>query len=96
MKCNPAEDGPLCYKELEWIDTYMNRPDVKDALGANSPRNFTACNIPMNLEFMFQGDGMRNSKALLPDLINDGIRLLVYAGNVDMMCNYIVRANSLD
>ncbi len=31
--------------------------------------------------FMYQGDGMHNSAALLPELINDGIRLLVYAGN---------------
>lgn len=30
---------------------------------------------------MYQGDGMHNAAALLPDLINDGIRLLVYAGN---------------
>jgi len=43
----------------------------------------------VNEAFMFQGDGMHNSAALLPELINDGIRLLVYAGNADMMCNYI-------
>ena len=30
---------------------------------------------------MYQGDGMHNSAALLPELINDGVRLLVYAGN---------------
>jgi cathepsin A (carboxypeptidase C) len=38
---------------------------------------------------MFQGDGMHNSAALLPDLIALGIRVLVYAGEADMMCNYV-------
>lgn len=51
---------------------------------------------------------MHNTASLLPDIIDDGVRLLVYAGNageillfhslpnltvvVDMMCNFIVRA----
>jgi len=32
---------------------------------------------------------MRNSAILLTELVNDGIRLLVYAGNADAMCNYM-------
>ena len=31
--------------------------------------------------FLGQGDGMKNSAALIPELLADGIRLLVYAGN---------------
>jgi hypothetical protein len=34
-----------------------------------------------------KGDGMHNSAAVLPELLADGIRLLVYAGNADFMCN---------
>ena len=33
---------------------------------------------------------MHNSALLLMDLVNDGVRLLVYAGNADYMCNYMV------
>lgn len=33
---------------------------------------------------MLQGDGMHNSALLLPELVNDGVRLLVYAGNAGM------------
>lgn len=32
---------------------------------------------------------MHNSGALLPDLVNDGIRLLLYAGEADMLVNSI-------
>ena len=34
---------------------------------------------------------MHNSAALLPELLADGIRLLVYAGDADMMFNFMVR-----
>lgn len=40
--------------------------------------------------FFLQGDGMHNSAALLPELLEDGTRLLVYAGNADAMCNFMV------
>lgn len=32
---------------------------------------------------------MKNSALLLPSLLADGIRLLIYAGNADFMCNAI-------
>ncbi|KAH8983045.1 Alpha/Beta hydrolase protein [Lactarius hatsudake] len=72
QKCDRSEDadGPLCYKRL-----------TKAALGADPSRTYEACNMKVNEAFMYQGDGMHNSAALLPELINDGIRLLVYAGN---------------
>ncbi|KAN0085973.1 Alpha/Beta hydrolase fold [Tylopilus felleus] len=87
--CDREKDGALCYKEMGWIDTYMNRPDIKAALGVNPQRNFESCNMAVNMAFMLQGDSMHNTPALLPPMINDGVRLLVYAGNADMMCNYI-------
>lgn len=31
--------------------------------------------------FALSGDGVKNSGALIPELLDDGIRLLVYAGN---------------
>jgi cathepsin A (carboxypeptidase C) len=46
----------------------------------DSPQ-FQSCNMEVNQAFMFQGDGMHNSGLLLPELVNEGIRLLVYAGN---------------
>ncbi|KAF8833259.1 peptidase S10, serine carboxypeptidase [Paxillus ammoniavirescens] len=87
--CIPEKDGPLCYKEMGWIETYMNDPAVKAALGVNPQRNFESCNMAVNQAFLLQGDSMHNTPALLPEMINDGVRLLVYAGNADMMCNYI-------
>ena len=90
-KCDPAKDGPLCYKQMDWIDTWLNEPKVIAELGANPDRTFESCNMDINLAFMMQGDSMHNSALLLPDLINDGVRLLVYAGNAGMWrCIFVV------
>lgn len=59
----------------------MNEPSHKAALGVNPNREFASCNMEVNQAFTANGDGMHNSAALLPELINDGVRLLVYAGN---------------
>lgn len=89
IKCDREKDGPLCYRQMGWIETYMNDPEVKAALGVNPQRKFESCNMAVNQAFMLQGDSMRNTPLLLTDMINDGVRLLVYAGNADMMCNYM-------
>ncbi|KAF8183771.1 carboxypeptidase C [Mycena galopus ATCC 62051] len=88
-KCDRSTDGDLCYKEMSYIDTWMNDPQVKVALGVDPTRKFASCNMEVNQAFLFQGDGAHNSAALLTELVNGGVRLLIYAGNADMMCNYM-------
>ncbi|KAF9453680.1 carboxypeptidase C [Macrolepiota fuliginosa MF-IS2] len=88
-KCDRQKDGNLCYKQMQWIEAWMNDAKNKAALGVNPEKNFESCNMEVNQAFTMNGDGMHNSASLLPELINNGIRLLVYAGNADMMCNYM-------
>ncbi|GJE97829.1 serine carboxypeptidase [Phanerochaete sordida] len=88
-KCDPEENGDLCYQEMLWIDAWANIPAVKGALGVPSRHHFQSCNREVGEEFGGRGDGMRNSAALLPELIDAGVRLLVYAGNADMGCNFM-------
>ena len=89
--CDPRKDTSLCYREMGWIETWMNDDTNKAAVGAQPNVEFASCNMQVNQAFLMQGDGMHNSAPLLTDLVNDGIRLLIYAGNADYMCNFIVR-----
>ena len=82
--CDRQKDGPLCYKGLEWIETWMNDAKIQKELGVNPSLTFQSCNTRVNQDFTLQADGMRNSALLLTDLVNEGIRLLVYAGNAGM------------
>ncbi|KAF7297920.1 Carboxypeptidase [Mycena chlorophos] len=88
-KCDRATDGDLCYRQMNWIDTWMNTPANKVAIGANPSLTFASCNMEVNQAFAFQGDGGHNSAKLLPELIEGGVRLLIYAGLADAMCNAI-------
>ncbi len=67
----------------------MNLPEVKKALGVSPSINFESCNMQVNQAFAFQGDGARNRAKLLPELVENGIRVLIYAGDADMACNYL-------
>lgn len=87
MKCDRSKDGDLCYKEMGWMETYLNKPEVKKAWGASSKAEFKSCNMAINQNFMFQGDSMHNSAALIPELVDGGVRVLIYAGAADFMCN---------
>lgn len=90
-KCDRnGEDGELCYKELNWIQSFLNREDVKAELGVPKQMDFQSCNMEINRGFLMTGDSQHNSAALLPPLLADGVRVLIYAGNQDSMCNYLV------
>lgn len=98
LKCDRSEDadGPLCYRQMGWIETYMNRPDVKKQLGAPASLEFKSCNMDINRDFFGQGDVMHHTSDLLKPIIEDGIRVLVYAGTRDMMCNFIGNEHWVD
>ena len=65
---------------MGWVDTYLNQPSVKAELGVSPDRKFATCNMDVNQAFTFGGD-WSNSALLLPELVNSGVRLLVYAGD---------------
>ena len=65
---------------MGWVDTYLNQPSVKAELGVSQERKFASCNMEVNQAFTLGGD-WSNSALLLPELVNGGVRLLVYAGN---------------
>ncbi|KAJ7336389.1 serine carboxypeptidase [Mycena albidolilacea] len=90
-KCDAADRPEHCYKRTPWVETWMNNPKVKAALGVDPDRSFRSFNMDMNREFNMRGEGVHNAAKLLPELINDGVRLLVYAGKAGsyMMANYM-------
>lgn len=65
------------------METYLNKPEVKEQLGVHPEANFASCNMEVNRAFLMTGDSQHNSAALLPDMLASGIRVLIYAGNQD-------------
>ena len=77
----------LCYEELEWISTWLNKPNVMKALGVKVD-SYTGCNFDINRGFLFNGDWSLPFHLLVPGLLEQ-IPVLIYAGNADYICNYM-------
>jgi hypothetical protein len=69
----------------------MNNPKNKVSLGVNVERPFITCNMTIHGAFSAEGDGAYNDALLLPELVEEGVRLLVYSGNADTMYPPAVR-----
>ena len=89
-KCDRKEDGDLCYKEMLWVGEWMNDPSNKLELGVDPSRRFDSCNDQTNSAFAYNGDGVHNSALLLPELLNAGVKLLVYNGNAGKFLFYLI------
>lgn len=82
----PCEHGRLCY-DFDMITTYLNKADVKQQLGVT--KSWGSCNMAVNLLFVSAGDWLINYHTLIPDMLTDGIKVLIYAGDVDYICNWL-------
>mmetsp|Transcript_37299 Transcript_37299/g.97298 ORF Transcript_37299/g.97298 Transcript_37299/m.97298 type:complete len:490 (+) Transcript_37299:54-1523(+) len=82
----PCEHGNLCY-DFDAIGTYLNQPEVQKELGVS--KKWGSCNYAVNLLFAQAGDWMKNYQGLIPDLLADGIKVLIYAGDCDYICNWL-------
>ncbi|KAG0238983.1 hypothetical protein BGW41_007999 [Actinomortierella wolfii] len=80
--------GGLCYPILDVIQTYLNKEEVKRELGAQV-NEYKSCNMQVNMNFMLRGDWMKPFHRLVPPLLEDGIRVLLYSGDADFICNWM-------
>ncbi|KAF2485713.1 cpy like protein carboxypeptidase [Neohortaea acidophila] len=77
----------LCYDELDWIQGYLNKKDVMEALGAEVD-SYDSCNFDINRNFLFAGDWMQPFHRLVPGILKE-IPVLIYAGDADFICNWL-------
>ena len=68
------------------METLLNKKSVRDALGVGTI-DFVSCS-PTVYQAMLV-DWMRNLEVGIPALLEDGIKLLVYAGEYDLICNWL-------
>lgn len=86
LPCEPSDDSTGCYPSTEWIVSYLNREDIKKELGASPNVLFNTCDPAVQNSFIKSGDGARSSAVLLPEMIEDGVRMLIYVGDADLLC----------
>lgn len=68
------------------MEKFLNQRSVWHALGVGD-RKFVSCN-PLVYEALLS-DWMKNLEEVIPNLIDEGIKLLIYAGEYDLICNWL-------
>ena len=84
IKC---ETPPLCY-DFSNVATYLKRADVKAALGTTG-HGWSDCNHAVAIGFELDGDWMQHFQQMIPEQLAAGIRVLIYAGDQDYICNWL-------
>lgn len=78
--------GALCYEEFQILDKFLNQKSIRDALGVGD-RRWEACSPSVYQDMM--GDWMKQYDNLLPEMLADGVRVMIYAGDQDFICNWL-------
>lgn len=85
---NIQED--LCYPSTKHISTYLNDPQVQSRLGvAPQARNYTMVSLEINTAFTQTLDMYQQNSHYVAALLERGIRVLIYVGANDWICNWI-------
>ncbi|KAF4120576.1 cathepsin A (carboxypeptidase C) [Geosmithia morbida] len=84
----PCEDeSNLCYPGVGWTSDFLNKESVRKAVGAEVD-SYDSCNFDINRNFVFAGDWMKPYHELVPKILEE-IPVLIYAGDVDYICNWL-------
>lgn len=78
-------EGSLCY-DFSNMERFLNEKSVRDALGVGNI-DFISCSSTVYEAMMM--DWMRNLEVGIPALLEDGINVLIYAGEYDLICNWL-------
>ncbi|RVW97700.1 Serine carboxypeptidase-like [Vitis vinifera] len=78
-------EGSLCY-DFSNMEKFLNQKPVRAALGVGDIE-FVPCSPAVYQALLM--DWMRNLEVGIPDLLDDGIKLFVYAGEYDLICNWL-------
>lgn len=68
------------------MEKFLNLEPVRAALGVGDIK-FKACNGEVYRKLIT--DWMQNLEEDIPNLLEDGIRVLIYAGEYDFICNWL-------
>jgi len=76
---------PLCYDFTD-VDDFLNLAHIRKILGVDGLK-WEPCNHAVNTNF--QADWMVSYAANVTALIHSGVRVLIYVGECDFICNWM-------
>jgi carboxypeptidase C (cathepsin A) len=77
--------GSLCY-DFSNLEKFLNQKSVRESLGVGDIE-FVSCSPTVYQAMLL--DWMRNLELGIPELLEDNIKVLIYAGEYDLICNWL-------
>ncbi|XP_022850618.1 serine carboxypeptidase-like 48 [Olea europaea var. sylvestris] len=81
-----------CY-DFSKLNNFLNQESVRQALGVGDIQ-FVTCK--RSVYDPMKPDWMKNYEVVIPALLENGVKLLVYAGEYDLECNWLGNARWVD
>lgn len=83
-------EGYLCYPIMSSITKYLRTDRVREAFGVDEEApQFVGCSDKVGQEFSNAHDGYIDTRPYVADLLHSGIRVLIYVGTFDWICNFV-------
>lgn len=82
IKCG---NNSLCYDQIDYLNDYFNLEWVQEALGVD--KSYTMCSSEVGSRFVT--DFMRPYQRHITSLLDDGIPVLIYVGDKDLVCDWV-------
>jgi carboxypeptidase C (cathepsin A) len=80
----------LCYEEIDVIQNFLNNKTLRQFLGVETERTFASCSEEVGYGFVSRGDSVAApTQFYVAGLLERGIRVLIYAGTYDWICNWV-------
>ncbi|KAJ6497736.1 serine carboxypeptidase [Mycena sanguinolenta] len=90
-KCEGDIAETLCYPITRVIGSYLDQPEVRTLLGVDPSltANFSSCSNQVGFAFNANLDEYRSTQHFVAALLERGVRVLIYVGTYDWICNWV-------
>ncbi|KAJ3753039.1 serine carboxypeptidase [Lentinula raphanica] len=93
VPCNGSIEETLCYPVTVHIRNFLSQPSVRAQLGVDThpevALNFSSCDPDVHAAFATTQDMLHSSKDYVAALLERGVRVLIYVGSYDWICNWV-------
>ncbi|KAJ3084500.1 hypothetical protein HDU99_000502 [Rhizoclosmatium hyalinum] len=85
MECD--DEVAPCYTIQTDIDVYLNQKWVQELIGVDM--EYVGCSGSVGTSFFYTGDGEFRYDTAVAELLEGDVKVLIYNGDADFVCNYI-------
>ncbi|KDQ13471.1 hypothetical protein BOTBODRAFT_146116 [Botryobasidium botryosum FD-172 SS1] len=88
--CEGKIEETLCYPVTKRINNYLDQPSVRELLGVDASLGpFQSCSGEVGQAFSQHMDMPRQTTYYVAELLERGIKVLIYVGTYDWICNHV-------